>query len=76
MNNFCEGLHSMRRTTDMRAGVTTLPTVNSQRRAGSVAAGWRVVRRPDSERRDSGSLKNVAQGSDTAWGWGSPRAFA
>jgi len=41
----------------------------ARRRAGSVAGGWRVVRRPDSERRDSGSLKNVAEGSDTAWGW-------
>ena len=31
---------------------------------------------PTPERRDGGSLKNVAEEGDTAWGWGSPRAFA
>jgi len=31
---------------------------------------------PTPERRDGGSLKNVAEGGDSEWGWGSPRAFA
>jgi hypothetical protein len=35
--------------------------------------GWVTVL-ADCERRDSGSLKNGAEGGDTAWGWGPPRA--
>jgi len=31
---------------------------------------------PTPERRDGGSLKNVAKEGDSEWGWGSPRAFA